>query len=276
MQPKLYQDRSYNTSNNLTYETSIQVSLNGLSIFISDRKERRYLLYKHYELFIPRVDLIAKYIAPIIDSDPIFSYKYSKLTVIYNTPVYTVVPTIFSTKSSNLELLAITKEVKFDDIIRAVNLGSSDQTLIFAIPTTLDSLLTSKLSNYTHIESNIYRHYMLNSNLDIDSNITVHFDSRSVDIIVMRRSNIVIASNFYIESDTDLLYYTLSIISEYKLDPSKCRVRISGDISRLSPHYHNLKQYIKDIGFEQLNRDYSSSHKLHQIPEHHLYQQQHL
>ena len=107
------------------------------------------------------------------------------------------------------------------------------------------SLYIQKLSQLS--EENQELSKQLEKSDKIKENIILSVYSSHIEIVVKQEHKLLLANQFTIKTQEDILYYILFILEQYQLNPLTANISVAGNIDVTSGLLTTLKKYIKNI-----------------------------
>jgi hypothetical protein len=125
---------------------------------------------------------------------------------------------------------------------------NTDIKLIYAIEESLKSTLDLIFPNHQLKHSlTILSKLMLVSEELINEQIILSIHSNYIEVVVKQDQKLVLANQFSVKTQEDVLYYVLFIIEQYQLNPVTATITIVGNLDTNSELIISLKKYIKNI-----------------------------
>ena len=88
---------------------------------------------------------------------------------------------------------------------------------------------------------------MLVSEELVKEHILLSIHSNYIEVVVKQDQKLVLANQFSIKTQEDVLYYVLFILEQYQLNPLTANISIIGNLDTNSELITSLKKYIKNI-----------------------------
>lgn len=200
-----------------------------------------------------------------------FSKKnYNTVNINYFTPQFTLCPSQFFNESDKKTLLEFNcgnienKIVLSDDV-------SSDVKLIYSIPETLKSLFDQTFPNHRIKHSMCVLSQLMMNSKDLSSeDVLLSIHESRIEFVVKNNHQLLIANQFSVKTEQDVLYYLLFLLEQYQLAPSSVNVCLIGNVNTTSEVYIMLKKYIKYIRFASGHKNLIYSH-IEGAPQHYNY-----
>lgn len=173
--------------------------------------------------------------------------KYKHVYVNYFNQQFTLCPTSFYDLGNNRSLLefntaSVSNKLIFTDDV------NNDIKLIYAVDESLKSTLDLIFPNHQLKHTvTVLAKLMLRAEELIKENITIQIHSNYIEVIVKKEQKLVLANQFTITTNEDILYYVLFILEQYQLNPLTANLTIVGNIDVTSELMTSLKKYIKNV-----------------------------
>lgn len=183
--------------------------------------------------------------------------KYTNVLINYFDKQFTMCPTIFYDVDSSRSMLEFNvgrienKVILTDDI-------NAEIKLVYAIEEQLKSTLDQLFPNHQLKHSlSVLSKLMLSGEEFVKENVLLSIHSNYIEVILKQDHKLILANQFAIKTQEDVLYYVLFILEQYQLNPSSVALSIAGNIDSNSALLTSLKKYIKNIrlvkGHKSLN-----------------------
>jgi hypothetical protein len=126
-----------------------------------------------------------------------------------------------------------------------------------ALKSTLDKLFPQHQLKH-HIT--VLARLMLNTEELSKENMLISIRDNSIEVIVKQNQQLILANQYSIKTNEDVLYYVLFILEQYQLNPLTVALTVAGNMEANSELIVSLKKYIKHIrlatGHKTLNWQY--------------------
>lgn len=200
-----------------------------------------------------------------------FSKKnYNTVCINYFTPQFTLCPSQFFNESDKKTVLEFNCG-SIDNKIVLSNDISGDVKLIYSIPETLKSLFDQTFPNHrTKHSMCILSQLMMNSKDLSSEEVLLSIHESRIEFVVKNNHQLLIANQFSVKTEQDVLYYLLFLLEQYQLAPSSVNVCLIGNVNTTSEVYIMLKKYVKHIRFASGHKNLIYSH-IEGAPQHYNY-----
>jgi len=194
------------------------------------------------------------------------SFQFSNVILIERNRVHTLIPEVFYEESIHTEYL---KNISF-----LPEKGKNHKYLLKSEQAANLSILNER--NYDLFKSKfgelvlLHHHDVLlemtsalnrlSGNDEIILNLNINF----FDLVINQDKKLKFCNSFYFEEPEDILYYTLLVLENHDLDPSKTSIKIMGSMAGNNNYLDLLKLYIPlaapyiELKFIESNSDLKS------------------
>ena len=173
--------------------------------------------------------------------------SYKHVYINYFTSQFTLCPSVFYNLENNRAFLEFNSGTVGNALVLTDEINA-DIKLIYAIDeqikSTLDQLFPNHLLKHT---LTVLSKLMLSSEELVKENVIVSIHANYIEVVVKQEQKLLLANQYSIKTQEDVLYYVLFILEQYHLNPLKVNIKIIGDIDSSSSLINSLKKYIKNI-----------------------------
>lgn len=188
--------------------------------------------------------------------------KKSYKTVLVNlvSPHFTLCPATFFESNNARSILEFNSGDTERKLILTDDVNSTIK-LIYCIDESLKSML-DKLFPQHHLKHNVtvLSRIMLSAEELVKENILISVRENCIEVIVKQNNQLLLANQYFIKTNEDILYYVLFILEQYQLNPLTANITLVGNIEANSELIISLKKYVKSIrlasGHKTLNWEY--------------------
>ncbi len=231
------------------YRLSIQADLNGFSFLISDdlRHELRYLYQSDFNWQREHYDIFLRHTDNLLSSVPLLSKEFSKVTLLYDTYKYALIPKQLYTKGE--ELMQLSKLHKIDDLeeIDITEIPGKDIVIIYAVNSTFLNLLKNRQPNYSILPT-IYPP-LVNLPTFYDYNkIFFSYIKGELHLIIYEGTSLVFCNSFPAAYFNTALYFLFLSLKQTQFNTEQTTLFVSGsipdtDILQLSKYFSKIKYF---------------------------------
>lgn len=177
-----------------------------------------------------------------------FSKKqYQHVFINYFTSQFTLCPIVFYDTNNNRSMLEFNVGSVSDKLILTDDINT-DIKLIYAVDESLKSTLDLIFPNHQlkHTLSVLSKLTLVSEEL-IKEHIILSIHSNYIELAVKQENKLLLANQFSVKTQEDVLYYVLFVLEQYQLNPLTANITIVGNIDSTSELVVSLKKYIKNI-----------------------------
>tara|TARA_B100001094_G_scaffold313753_1_gene351883 strand:- start:535 stop:1374 length:840 start_codon:yes stop_codon:yes gene_type:complete len=254
------EDLDFQNSEN--YHLSVEIQKEQLSFCLLDTTKLEYIFLKSIKANNP-LEMVQ-----LINNEEILKYNFFSSSVSYKNFPSAIIPNPLydATKKEVYAGFAIgeTKKIKTDII------HHDDSTILYSV----EENITNTLNQIqTEIKEKNSSTVAISSILDKYSGLKekscfVIKEKNKIEIIVIQDDQLILQNYFEVNSNTDILYFTLFCFEQLKMDPNKNELYLIGNIEKGDETYSLLYDYIRNISFARISKNLSFSKELNQITKH--------
>lgn len=185
--------------------------------------------------------------------------NYPNVMVNYFDKHFTLVPVNFYDAANLRALLEFNVGPVADKIIVTDDINAGIK-LIYAIDEGLKSVLDTvfpghQLKHTLSVASKL----MLSTDELLKENILLSIYDDHIEIVVKQDQKLMLANQFSIKTQEDVLYYVLFVLEQYQLNPLYVTITVAGNVDSNTSLISSLKKYVKQVhlakGHKTLNWD---------------------
>lgn len=198
--------------------------------------------------------------------------KKAYTTVLVNvvSSCFTLCPTSFYELDNARTLLEFNCGDIGNDLVLADEINASIK-LIYSVNESMKSVLDKLFPQHQLKHNNtVLARLMLNSEGLSKENMLIYIREHTIEIIVKQNQQLLLANQYSIKTNEDVLYYILFIFEQYQLNPSNALLTVIGNLETNSELMLTLKKYVKHvrlgIGHKTLNWQHLTG-----MPQHYNY-----
>jgi hypothetical protein len=235
-----FRDNTFSTADCHLYDLSVHCSPDGISFLVQQSGSGSLLHCGHQPFKIAGYQMLLRKIRDLIAGNDFFNLPFRKTTILFGDRHVSLVPeSLWSEKLSEyIHLTGKKQEVETESIV--VSLHQMGAYLVFRTGKELfDTLnLIFPCAEITHEVVPLLQHLQPNT----DSRLLFHMHSSWFYALSVKEGKLEFINSFDYQSETDMLYYMLSVISEF--NSGNHPVVISGWIDRDDPRFILIKKHI--------------------------------
>ncbi len=257
---------SNNLSNN-NQELSIQTSLNGLSFCLLNRDNNTILELKHFD-FERRFNHleILDYLKQVFNTEPILSQSFTKVCVIHDNELSTLVPTPLFDEDNLADYLKFNSKILKSDFIAYDNIVLNDCVNVYVPYINVNNFIYEQFGEFTfkHVST-----ILIEEILNIEKNastpkVYLNINKNHFEMVVTSNGKLILYNTFEYTTKEDFIYYVLFTVEQLKLNPETLELVFIGDVQSDDDLYKTAYKYIRNVSFGTRNDTYN----YHQNPKH--------
>ncbi|MCD6018139.1 MAG: hypothetical protein K0S53_1260 [Bacteroidetes bacterium] len=177
-----------------------------------------------------------------------FSEKpYKHVYVNYFEKQFTLCPTAFYNEENNRTLLEFNAGPIGDKLIITDDVNSEIK-LVYTIDENLKSVLDRLFPQHQLKHTlTVLSKLLLQSEELVKEDIVLAIHNNYIEVVVKQGQQLLLANQFSIKTEEDVLYYVLFILEQYQLNPLTVNITLAGNLHSNSSLVISLKKYIKTI-----------------------------
>ncbi len=248
---------SYGQPSSLADSLVVDISASRISFQELDSKRHQPLFVCHYPIETTTERTLGDSLHQAIRHFQFHQKKYEGVYINYFSAQFTLCPSHFYDVANNRKLL----EFNVGDVgpnFILVDEINSDIKLLYAIEEGLKSTLDTLFPNH-QLKHNltVLSRLMLQTDELVKEDVLLHINSNYIEVVYKQNHQLILANQFAVKTQEDVLYYVLFLLEQYQLNPLFVSICVIGNIETTSPLLTTLKKYIKNIhlarGHKSLN-----------------------
>jgi hypothetical protein len=254
------QASTFNINNSEQYHLSVQIGLQNLiySIINKDTKNVEYFN-----------NLTSKNLIDIINKEDNLKLNFASSSVSFSNFAYTLVPNEFFKDEDSKKILGAISDLH--DVIKSDHLLEINTHLIYTIPNEISDIVFTFFPNAKQKAQQTILIEQFIKHKNINDKAYLHINNNALNICVFRKEKLIFNNSFNFYTNEDLLYFTLFVFEQLKLDPEKVETRIYGDIKNGDTSHQMLYEYIRNIKFGSRPNHLNFSSEFNKIEGHQFY-----
>lgn len=262
-------DETYDTNITSSYFLSIQVDLDGFSFSTLDPVRNKYIQFKSFSFGKITPEELPNLTERIIEQNELLNLPYKRVFILLPSPYSTLVPSgLFQEKEAG-KWLTFTHQLPPEQKIIHTNMKMADACNIFAVPAKMADLFRRQFP-----EPRFFHQYvpMAETRLAISrpgagrNQAIINLQKKYFDLVILEKNNLKLCNSFEINSEEDLIYYTLFVFEQLQLSPSGTEVQVIGSHTDFKKIKQALGKYIKHVKQPGLPGGFQYSYLFKEIP----------
>lgn len=238
---------SFGQSSDMADSLVIEISNNLFQFCELQSDQNKALFICHYPIENSFKHTLSEHLIDAIKHFQFSKKKYQHVYINYFTSQFTLCPSAFYNSENNRSMLEFNAGSVENKLVLTNDINT-DIKLIFAVEESLKSTLDLIFPNHQLKHSlTVLSKLMLVSEELMKEHILLSIHSNYIEIVVKHDNKLVLANQFSIKTQEDVLYYVLFILEQYHLNPLTANITIVGNLDTNSELITSLKKYIKNI-----------------------------
>jgi hypothetical protein len=229
---------------------SIQFSLDGFS-FCTTNTNNEVLEFSSYTFSKTKnsPELVLEKLQDIFKKEKSLQYDFETVTVIHQNNLNTLVPNEYFKEDALKSYLKYSIKTIATDLITFDELDFMNSKNVYIPYVNINNFL---FQNFGEFEYKHYSSVLLEKLFSIptnDNGCYIHVSKSTLDIVIIKNSNLQFFNIFEYKTKEDFMYYVLFTLEQLELSTEETLVSILGDIEEDSDLYRLIYTYIRNIDF---------------------------
>lgn len=254
-------DRLFDISSDKEYNMSIRLQSDGLVFSVHNAETLQFIGFES----VPLNGMADMY--KHIAGHDLLKMNFNKTVVIVPTTKYTIIPTALFIEHETKEYFGFVHFISPDEELKVVNLLSDEAKLIYATHKGYINIVNDFFPSACVVPgiaafvNMLFRRFRNNLNELLFLNLY----KDSFDIVYFSNGRLKFCNNFNCKSAEDIVYFTIFVIDQLKINQEKAEVNLCGNIDSKSPVYKLLKKYIKKVQTLKTDENINISYALNDV-----------
>ena len=253
----------------LSYNITIQCSLDGFCFVIQDLEERKIVDIELYQTSETGDEsLILETLEKTIFKKGLYEKPAHAVRYIVGNRLNTLIPEELFDEQQRESYLRFSHELPKTHTLFYDKLPLINSVNLFAMSATQEKRIRSLWSNaaITHQSSVFLNGIMSENNFDDKTVAYVNVNSRSFDMAIVNQGKLAFFNNFKFNTKDDFIYFLMFTLEQQQLSGQEVPVYFSGLISGNSEIIKLCERYIKRINFIRPNGRIEVDMRLNDTP----------
>jgi hypothetical protein len=193
-------------------------------------------------------------IESILFKNDILNTTFSEVSVIYSTPVYSLVPASLFDETKASEYLKFNSKILANDYMAHDVIENQDMVVVYVPFMNINNFFFDKYGsfNYYHATTVLLKTILENEKYSLPK-MYLHFQKSTFDCIILKNGELQLCNTYTYKTPEDFIYYTLFCMEQLNLNPEKLPVIFCGEIEKEDDNYKIAYNYIRNIEFAETN-----------------------
>ncbi len=257
-------DRIFDEASSENYNMSIRLQPDGLLFSIQDHITLKYIGFQSIML------ASASEIYDFIGKSGLLRSNYYKTVCITPSSKYTIVPGALYMPDQVEEYFQFVNHLKNDEELGTCKLLFDDAALIYATELAYTQIVHDFFPKAVILPgvaafSNFILPRYRNSST---SSMFLNINHDNFDLILLNDGKLIFCNNFSFKAVEDLIYYTIFVVDQLKVNQEKVELKLSGNVDLNSDLIKLLRKYIKNVEMLAIEQEVQMSYALNDLEKH--------
>lgn len=241
------------TDSELAFENSnhylADVSISAQRICITISLPQRVLGFRYIQTNNNWFNASANEIKNGIDMLEWLSHQYKQVRVFINNNLYTLVPEALFENDNAAEYLHAVHKVTSTHQILTTAVQNRQAVCVFALSKTMLTAIKQYINpaSMLHHSANMIQLANQFNETDLKHHLLVNIEQDFISVLLYQQNEIHYFNTFIVETDTDIVYFILSVAEMLKLPKDKFGIYLLGNFSNTSATVQLLKKYVTNV-----------------------------
>ena len=241
--------KTNNIINTINNRLSVQISLNGLSFLVTNPASEDPIFFKEKVLdHSTTPEELLMDIESIMFKNDILNTDFAEVSVVYSTPIYSLVPAPLFDETKASEYLKFNSKILANDYM-AHDLIKNHNIIVVYVPfMNINNFFFEKYGSfdYYHSISIMLKTILENEKYSLPK-MYLHFQKNSFDCIVLKNGELQLCNSYSYKTPEDFIYYTLFCMEQLNLNPETLPVMFCGEIEKDDENFKIAYAYIRNL-----------------------------
>jgi hypothetical protein len=189
-------------------------------------------------------------IEAILSRNEILNAAFTEVSVVYSTPVYSLVPAALFDPAKASEYLKFNAKILANDYMAHDVLDAQNLVVVYVPFMNINNFFFEKYGSFDYFHSvTILLKTILAAEEYSLPKMYLHFQKNSFDCLVTKNKTLQLCNSYTFKTPEDFLYYTLFCMEQLRLDPEALPVVLCGEIEKGDANFEIAYTYIRHLEF---------------------------
>ncbi|MBN1985186.1 MAG: DUF3822 family protein [Prolixibacteraceae bacterium] len=264
-------DDLFHQENTKEYILSIQVSLGGFSFSVVLASENRLLAWKKVPLTITDGKFLSRHFQEWITQEELLKNEFREVKFIFDTTEFVLVPEQYFDETVKAKYMEMFFNLESETEIVASKIENQNAWLLFTLPKPLQENLQARFphTEIVHPLKNCIENF---PSIEAEKKrLIILFSSTYFYTVLFSGQNLLLANSFELKHKNDIIFYTLSILKQFDIVPSKTDVFIAGELPQGEETIAEIGKYFLPVQFLKPSRQLQVNSDIFTVPDYELY-----
>ncbi len=270
-----YIDKSFKASHTRSTIMVMQVNLHDLVLLLYHPDKNKFIGFQQY-LFEGKKEPgeLPMLFDLILNHQPWFAFPYMEVYCLVQNSFNTLIPwPLFHKDQKNLYLgfnhpFQENHRIVYDEL---KNTGSAN---VYYLPNPVAEKVKEFWPNarLVHYTTALIESLTVNfKNRFDEKELFMDVHKESFDLVYFKENRLFFTNNFLYRTKEDFAYFLLAAMEQLALNPEEVRLTLMGDIDKDHETYRLIYQYIRQVDFIAVNKNFHYSYLLDDLRKHKYY-----
>lgn len=243
---------------------SIQISLNGLSFCILNRKTKtvehlKSLVFKKKATPFETLERLTT----VLNTNTIFEQNFESILVIHQNELSTSVPKPLFKEDHAADYLKFNAKILNTDFIAFDEIPANNSINVFVPYVNINNYIFDQFGEfeYKHASTVLIQSLLQRENDSKQPILYVNVGKNQFELVAIDKGNLVFYNSFAYQTKEDFIYFILFTIEQLKLDPETILLTLIGEISKDDEFYEIVYKYIRFVDFMESDHHFKFEEK---------------
>ncbi len=257
------QTSTFKTDLSEQYHLSVEIGLKYFSYCIINISKNNIELFNNF-IINDNNNIINN-----INKEEILKLDFASSSVAFTNFPCTLVPNEFFIEEESKRNLELTTEIH--DIVKYDKLTEIDTHLLYTIPSVISDIAFTFFPNAKQKSQQGILIEQFSKFDNKDDNAYLYLSENTLNITAFKNKKLILNNAFSIYSKEDILYFTLFVLEQLKIDANSVNVTLYGEIVEGDENYQLLYEYIRNIKFGSRPSNLSFTSEFNKLKNHQFY-----
>lgn len=179
---------------------------------------------------------------------------FSEVSVIYSTPIYSLVPASLFDETKASEYLKFNSKILANDYMAHDIIENQDIVVVYVPFMNINNFFFEKYGSFSYYHSTtILLKTILEKEKYTLPKMYLHFQKNSFDCIILKNGELQLCNSYTYKTPEDFIYYSLFCMEQLNLNPENLTVLLFGEIEKDDDNFKIAYTYIRNLEFLDSN-----------------------
>lgn len=229
---------------------SVQVSLTGLSFFISNWETKEILFFKKKTFHSSRTpeELLIE-LEEAFSSISELQVVFKDIHVIYTTDLYTVIPSALYDETNASSYLKYNSKVFLNDYVASDIIENHEMVVVYIPFVNINNYIFDRFGSFKYYHSStVFLKYVLDSEKNgQEATAYVQVSQNMLDLVLVKNGALELCNSYSFSTPEDFIYYILFAFEQLGYNPETTTTHMLGSITEEDDNFKIAYEFIRNI-----------------------------